>query len=118
MGLIQKRFRNLSLPRHHRHMPYIYAKLCKTHKYTSKTYVKRHPIQIRTDQVATQEDLKQALIALPALRPIDYFLDLPVILAVDMLSIAVGFYLCQANPKDSQKQYYARFGSIPLNNWK
>src|SRR5258708_2092009 len=33
-----------------------------------------------------------------------------------MSTIAVGFYLCQANAKNLQKHYYARFRSIPLND--
>jgi hypothetical protein len=73
------------------------------------------PFLFGPEQLAAQEDLKQALLELPALRPIDYSSDLPVILAVDTSSIAVGFYLCQADADKPKKHYYARFGSIPLN---
>src|SRR6202789_3850754 len=45
------------------------------------------------EQLAAQEDLKTALLASPALRPIDYTSESPVILAVDTSAIAVGFYL-------------------------
>jgi hypothetical protein len=73
------------------------------------------PFVFGPEQIAAQEDLKQALIASPALRPIDYSSNSPVILAVDTSSIAVGFYLCQADPDNLRKRYYARFGSISLN---
>ena len=52
------------------------------------------PFHFGPEQLAAQEDLKAALIATPALRPINYTSDSPVILAVDTSSIAVGFYLC------------------------
>ena len=68
------------------------------------------------EQLAAQEDLKTALLASPALRPIDYTSESPVILAVDTSAIAVGFYLCQADTENPRKRYYARFGSIPLND--
>ncbi len=74
------------------------------------------PFQFGLEQQAAQDDLKQALIALPALRPIDYSSDSPIILAVDTSTIAVGFYLCQADAENLQKRYYACFGSIPFNN--
>jgi len=67
-------------------------------------------------QIAAQVDLKQALLNLPALQPIDYASDSPVILAVDTSPIAVGFYLCQADPNMPKKRYYAWFGSLPLND--
>jgi hypothetical protein len=34
---------------------------------------------------------------------------------VNTSSIAVGFYLCQADPDNLRKRYYACFGSISLN---
>jgi len=74
------------------------------------------PFQFGPEQQVAQDDLKQALIASPALRPIDYSSDSPVILAVDTSTIVVGFYLCQADAKNPQKRYYARFGLIPLND--
>ena len=67
-------------------------------------------------QIEAQVDLKQALLNSPVLRPIDYQSDLPVILAVDTLQIAVSFYLCQADPVMPKKCYFARFGSLPLND--
>ena len=74
------------------------------------------PFHFGPEQIAAQEDLKAALLASPALRPIDYSSDSPVILAVDTSPIAVGFYLCQANETNPRKRYFARFGSIPLND--
>jgi hypothetical protein len=74
------------------------------------------PFIFGPDQIAAQEDLKNALIASPALRPIDYASDSPVILAVDTSMIAVGFYLCQADPANPRKRYFARFGSLALND--
>src|SRR6201996_9039153 len=74
------------------------------------------PFEFGPAQIAAQEDLKQALLESPALRPIDYTSDSPVILAVDTSQIAAGFYLCQADPDNPCKRYYARFGSISLND--
>jgi hypothetical protein len=74
------------------------------------------PFEFGPAQVAAQADLKEALLNSPALRPIDYNSDLPVILAVDTSHIAVGFYLCQADVHMPKKRYFARFGSLPLND--
>ena len=74
------------------------------------------PFHFGAEQLAAQEDLKKALIASPALRPIDYSSNSPVILAVDTSPIAVGFYLCQADPDNTRRRYFAPFGSIPLND--
>ncbi len=74
------------------------------------------PFQFGPEQQAAQDDLKQALIASPALCPIDCSSDSPVILAINTSNITVGFYLCQADPKNPQKHYYAWFRSISLND--
>jgi hypothetical protein len=74
------------------------------------------PFQFGLKEIAAQEDLKKALIDSPALCPINYSSNSPVILAVDMSAIAVGFYLCQADPKNPRRRYFARFSSIPLND--
>jgi len=58
------------------------------------------PFQFGPEQQAAQDDLKQALIASPALCPIDCSSDSPVILAINTSNITVGFYLCQADPKN------------------
>jgi hypothetical protein len=49
------------------------------------------------DQIAAQEDLKEAVLSSPALRPIDYTSPSPVLLAVDTSYIAVGFHYCQCD---------------------
>ncbi len=74
------------------------------------------PFHFGEAQVVAQEDLKKALLESPALQPIDYSSNSPIILAVDTSPIAVGFYLCQANLDNPRKQYFARFGSIALND--
>jgi hypothetical protein len=74
------------------------------------------PFEFGAAQAAAQDDLKKALLDSPALRSIDYASDSPVILAVDTSPIAVGFYLCQADPVNPRKRYFARFGSISLND--
>jgi hypothetical protein len=61
------------------------------------------------------EDLKKALLSSPALRPIDYRSDVPVILSVDTSYIAVGYILSQCDPDNPRLRYHARFGSITLN---
>ena len=77
---------------------------------------KDFPFVFGPEQIAAQDDLKQALLTSPALRPLDYKSPSPVILAVDTSYIAVGFHLCQCDRDDPRKRYYARFGSITLND--
>jgi hypothetical protein len=60
-------------------------------------------------------DLKEALLASPALRPINYESSSPVILSVDTSQLAVGYILSQCNPDNPKLRYHARFGSITLN---
>ena len=60
-------------------------------------------------------DLRDAVIHSPALKPLDYESDSPVILAVDTSYIAIGYFLCQCSPEDVKCQNYSRFGSITLN---
>ncbi|ETW82690.1 hypothetical protein HETIRDRAFT_108913 [Heterobasidion irregulare TC 32-1] len=66
--------------------------------------------------IAAQDNLQSALLKLPALRPIDYGSAANVILAVDTSQIAVSFHLCQCALNNLWVWYYARFGSITLNN--
>ena len=67
------------------------------------------------DQLDAMQDLKDALLASPALKPIDYTSEAPVVLSVDTSSIAVGFILAQCDPKNTKFRYFAKFGSITLN---
>jgi len=74
------------------------------------------PFEYGPDQVAAQEDLKQALLDSPALQPLDYTSGASVILSVDTLCIAVGFILEQCNIDNPKLQYFMRFSSITLND--
>jgi hypothetical protein len=67
------------------------------------------------DQLAAMEDLKQALLTSPALRPINYKSDAPVILSVDTSYLAIGYILSQSDTENPKRRYHARFGSITLN---
>ena len=53
------------------------------------------PFEFGEEQWKAVEDLREALLESPALRPIDYESEAPVILGVDTSSIAVGYLLCQ-----------------------
>jgi len=77
---------------------------------------KNYPFIFGPEQIAAQEDLKQALLDSPALRPIDYSSSSPVILAVDTSHIAVGYLLSQCDPDNPKIRRYAKFGSITLND--
>jgi Integrase zinc binding domain/RNase H-like domain found in reverse transcriptase len=77
---------------------------------------KNQPFIFGPEQIAAQEDLKQALLDSPALRPINYASPSPVIFAVDTSHIAIGYHLCQCDADDPKKRYFARFGSITLND--
>ena len=61
---------------------------------------KNQPFIFRPEQVAAQEDLKQALFDSPALRPIDYSSGSPVILGVDTSYLAVSYLLSQCDTLD------------------
>ena len=60
--------------------------------------------------------LKTVLLSSPALHPIDYASDSPVILGVDTSLIAVGYLLCQCDADNPRIRRYARFGLITLND--
>jgi len=76
---------------------------------------KGQPFEFGPEQIAAQEDLKNALLNSPALRPIDYTNGTAVILAVNTSYIAVGYILSQCDPINPRIRYHARFGSITLN---
>ena len=67
------------------------------------------------EQRLAMQTLKDALVASPALRAIDYDSPAPVVLAVDTSWKAIGFYIYQQDPDDVKKRYYTRFESITLN---
>ena len=66
----------------------------------------------RNTQTA-MDNLKQAIIQSPAIRPIDYKSSNPVILAVDSSYIACGWILLQLD--DDSRRRPSRFGSITWN---
>ena len=74
------------------------------------------PFEFGPEQLAAQKDLKEALLALPTLWPLSYTSKSSVILAVDSSAIAVGFYLCQKDPGNLKRRYFARFSSILFND--
>lgn len=59
------------------------------------------------------DSIKKAVSIAPALRPIDYTSDNPVIFAVDSSIIAVGFILYQID--DQGRRRPSRYGSLPMN---
>jgi hypothetical protein len=58
------------------------------------------PFEFGDKQIAAQNDLKDALLNSPALRAINYTSSAPIILLVDTLHIAVGFFLAQCDPEN------------------
>jgi hypothetical protein len=75
---------------------------------------KDEPFEIGPTQLTAIEELKTAITNSPALRPIDYESDRPVILAVDSCMNGVGFILLQLG--EDKKRYPSRFGSIVFND--
>ena len=59
--------------------------------------------------------LKDAIANCSAIRPLDYSSDGEVILGVDSSYMGTGFFICQVDPEDPKKRYYACFGSITFN---
>lgn len=64
------------------------------------------------DRIAAFNGLKHAVTQAPALRPIDYTSNQPVILAVDTSMEAVGIVLLQIDEQGKRRP--ARYGSLPL----
>ena len=73
------------------------------------------PWEFGQDQLDAMRDLKDALLTSPALKPIDYHSEAPVILSVDTSNVAVGYILSQCDPENTKLRYFAKFGSITLN---
>src|ERR1700719_5070081 len=61
------------------------------------------------EQLDAMKDLKDALLASPALKPIDYHSDAPVILSVDTSNIAIGLILSQCDKDNPRLRYFAKF---------
>ena len=85
------------------------------HPLTSLTH-KGTPFVFGPEQVTAQDALKATLLASPALWPIDYDSNSPVILGVDTSHITIDFLLCQCDADNPRIRRYVRFGSITLNN--
>jgi hypothetical protein len=75
---------------------------------------KDQPFEIGPAQMEAMEKLKSAIANSPALRPIDYNSEQPVILAVDSCVNGVGYILLQRG--EDKKRYPSRFGSITFND--
>jgi transposase InsO family protein len=75
---------------------------------------KDEPFEIGPAQLDAIAKIKLAVINSPALRPIDYESDLPVILAVDSCANGTGYILLQIG--EDGKRYPSRFGSITFND--
>lgn len=67
------------------------------------------------DQEMSMDALKEGALKAQCIRPLDYSSPSPIVLAVDTSWRAVGFYVYQEDPEDKKRKYYARFGSILLN---
>ena len=75
---------------------------------------KDEPFAIGPEQLQAISTLKEAILTSPALRPIEYECDRPVILAVDSCMNGVGYILLQLG--EDKKRYPSRFGSITFND--
>jgi RNase H-like domain found in reverse transcriptase len=72
------------------------------------------PFEFGDEEDASMEKLKQAIVASPALWPLDYVTDWAIILAVDSSPITAGYILSQIGNDD--KQYPNQFSSITFND--
>ena len=72
------------------------------------------PFEFGPSQLCAMELLKEAIVNSPALVPINYESDNPVILAVDSCANGTGYILFQKG--DDGKRYPSRFGSITFND--
>lgn len=75
---------------------------------------KDEPFEIGPSQLESIARLKELVTNSPALRPIDYESDRPVVLAVDSCANGVGYILFQLG--EDNKRYPSRFGSITFND--
>ena len=64
------------------------------------------------EQLAAMKDLKEVLFSSPALRPIDYHSNLPVILYMDTSYIAVSYILSQCDPDNPKFRYHSQLCSM------
>ena len=74
---------------------------------------KDKPFAIGPDQLTAISALKSAISNSPALKPIDYASENPVVLAVDSCANGAGYIIFQVG--DDRKRYPSCFGSITFN---
>lgn len=74
------------------------------------------PFEWGPEQQAAMEDLKEAACNCEALRPIDYKSPAAIVVGVDTSYLAVGYLLSQCDNDNPRLRYFARFGSITLND--
>ena len=72
------------------------------------------PFEIGQSQLDSMRHLKEAISISPALRPLDYEAERPIILAIDSCANGVGYLLLQVG--ENGKRYPSRFGSITFND--
>lgn len=74
------------------------------------------PFQFGTEEEHAQKLLKEALVASPAICPLNYSNNAPIVLSVDSCNIPIGYILMQLSSQYPAIQYVNQFGSIMLNN--
>ena len=74
---------------------------------------KNSVFQFGSEHLGAMDKLKSAAAVAPAIRPLDYSCDRPIILGVDSSKYAVGYFLAQEGVDG--KRWYNRFGSITWN---
>ncbi|KDR64968.1 hypothetical protein GALMADRAFT_82465, partial [Galerina marginata CBS 339.88] len=84
-------------------------------RHLQKLTRKDTPFEWGPDQEKSMAMLKEGVRNSYSLKPIDYEGQGAVVLAVDTSYIAVGYYIYQEDKDDPKKHYYAKFGSITLN---
>lgn len=89
-----------------------YSKLVKP---ISELYHKDKEFEWTPRRIEAFEHIKSLVASAPALRPIDYTTEDPVILAVDSSYEAAGMILSQETTENGRKvRHPARFGSVPM----
>lgn len=74
------------------------------------------PFEWGPKQIESMELIKEGVENAKAIRPIDYYNQGDIVLAVDSSYIGIGFYIYQEDILDPKKHYYARFGAKALND--
>jgi hypothetical protein len=66
-------------------------------------------------EIVAQNELKQAILKSPAIRPLDYTSSAKVILSCDACPSGISFFLAQCDTTNPRICHYSHFGSITLN---